>query len=274
MATDTHSNAPASGPVDGLKRWPFVPWGLVPLLGLLALAIIALGPFAFGEVQAATEASARKALAEVGADWAKAEVSGQWVTLGGKPPSREAAAQAVAAIKQAKAPTLFGGAAPATLVFERFTWVEDELPTSSRGRPAIGAKTALPPTEEQLASCDATMAGVLDGSTIEFSTASKLVNQSSSKLLDSIVAAAQACPGVLRIEGYTDSAGLSAYNDLLSLQRAEAVRAALIARGVPAERLVAEGFGSRKPIANNDTDAGRARNRRIEIHAVRAGSPT
>ncbi len=274
MASDTHCNAPASGSVDGPRRWPFVPWGLVPLLGLLALAIVALGPFAFGEVQAVTEASARKALAEVGADWAKAEISGQWVTLEGRPPTREAATQAVAAVKQAKVPTLFGEAAPATLVFERFTWMENERAPSSSGRPAIGAKPAPPPTEEQLASCDATMAGVLNGAKIEFSTASKLVNQSSSKLLDSVVAAALACPGVLRIEGHTDNAGLSAYNALLSLQRAEAVRAALIARGVPAERLVAEGFGSGKPIANNDTDAGRARNRRIEIHPVRAGSPT
>ncbi len=274
MASNTHGSPAASDPVDGLKRWPFAPWGLVPAVGLLLLAIIALGPFAFGEVQAATEASTRQALAEAGADWAKAEVSGQWVTLEGKPPTREAAAQAVAAVKRAKAPTLFGEASPATMVFERFTWMEDELAASSGGRPAIGAKPAPPPTEEQLASCDTAMAGVLDGATIEFSTASKSVSQASGKLLDSIVAAAQACPGVLRIEGHTDNVGRSGYNIVLSRERAEAVRASLIARGMPAERLVAEGFGSHKPIADNHTDAGRARNRRIEIHAVRPGSPT
>jgi outer membrane protein OmpA-like peptidoglycan-associated protein len=273
MASDTHTNAPVSGPSQGLERWPFAPWGLAPLLGLLALGVIALGPFAFGEVQAATEASARRALADIGADWAKAEISGQWVTLVGKPPSREAAARAVSAVRQAKSPTLFGDAAPATAVFERFTWAEDTLVPSSGGRPAIGAATGPAPSDEQVASCDKAMSAVLAGATIEFSTASTSVSAASDKLLDAIVLAAGDCSGVLRIEGHTDDVGRSLANTRLSRQRAEAVRAALIARGVPAGRLLAEGFGSSKPVADNKTVAGRARNRRIEIHAVRAGSP-
>ena len=126
------------------QRWPFWPWGLVPLLGLAVLMVVALGPFAFGEVQAATEASARKALDEAGADWAKMEVSGQWVTLEGEPPSREAAAQAVAAVKRAKSGTLFGEAAPATLVLEHFTWVEDPL-LGPGGQPRIGERNDVSP---------------------------------------------------------------------------------------------------------------------------------
>lgn len=258
-------------------RWPFAPWGLAPLLGLIVLMAIALGPFAIGQVEAAAEAAARRALNELGADWAKMDVSGQWITLEGRPPSREAAAAAVAAVRRAKSPTLLGEAAPVTAVMEHFTWVEDPLldPPGVRPRIAIGpgAGPAPAPTEAQLASCDQKMSALLNGTTIEFSTASKAVSSASAGLLDAITKAAVSCPGALRIEGHTDSVGRAGYNLVLSRQRAEAVRAALIERGVPAGRLVAEGFGSRKPIADNRDDVGRARNRRIEIHAVRPASP-
>jgi outer membrane protein OmpA-like peptidoglycan-associated protein len=67
------------------------------------------------------------------------------------------------------------------------------------------------------------------------------------------------------IQAYTDSLGSSAVNDALSLRRAEAVRDYLMAQGVPADRLRAEGFGARRPVAVNSTSEGRTRNRRIEI---------
>jgi len=56
----------------------------------------------------------------------------------------------------------------------------------------------------------------------------------------------------------------------LSEARAAAVRDALVARGVPAERLRTRGFAARRPIADNLTEGGRARNRRIEFHALSA----
>src|SRR5205807_8138253 len=68
----------------------------------------------------------------------------------------------------------------------------------------------------------------------------------------------------------TDPVGRSAFNRRLSQARAAAVRDALIARGVPAERLRARGFAARRPIADNTTESGRARNRRIEFHVVRS----
>ncbi|MEL6324756.1 MAG: OmpA family protein, partial [Pseudomonadota bacterium] len=60
-------------------------------------------------------------------------------------------------------------------------------------------------------------------------------------------------------------------NDSLSRQRAIAVRSELIERGVDPRRLVAEGFGARRLVADNETEAGRARNRRIEINVIRDG---
>src|SRR5205807_1055522 len=81
---------------------------------------------------------------------------------------------------------------------------------------------------------------------------------------------ARSCPGTLRIDGHTGPVGRSAFNRRLSQARAAAVRDALIARGVPAERLRARGFAARRPIADNTTESGRARNRRIEFHVVSA----
>jgi outer membrane protein OmpA-like peptidoglycan-associated protein len=69
----------------------------------------------------------------------------------------------------------------------------------------------------------------------------------------------------LRIEGYTDSTGTAAYNMTLSQQRAESVQAFLISQGVDPERMKAVGYGMARPIADNTTKEGRAKNRRVEI---------
>jgi len=69
----------------------------------------------------------------------------------------------------------------------------------------------------------------------------------------------------IKIEGYTDSRGSDETNLKLSQQRAEAVRAYLVNRGVKAARISAEGKGEQNPIATNDTAEGRANNRRVEI---------
>jgi chemotaxis protein MotB len=71
-----------------------------------------------------------------------------------------------------------------------------------------------------------------------------------------------------RIEGYTDNSGPDDINQKMSAARAEAVKQALIERGVAAERLTAEGLGEAKPIADNGTPAGRARNRRVEVYVI------
>ena len=278
---DDEKRERARRPWGATSRLPFFPFGLIPLVGLVLAMFVALAPFAIGEVQAPTEAAAKRAIADVGADWATYSVSGQWVVLEGKPPSREAANEVLEAVRTAKAPTLFGEAAPATWVYDRFTWTEDPLVASSGNTPRIGetggetgaavdgAAPTPPPTAEQIASCDETMARLLSAATIEFDTASTSLGATSDNSLTAIARAVTYCRGVLRIEGHTDNVGKAASNAVLSRKRAEAVRSALIARGVPADRLVAEGLGSSKPVASNDNDDGRARNRRIEIRSVR-----
>jgi OOP family OmpA-OmpF porin len=68
------------------------------------------------------------------------------------------------------------------------------------------------------------------------------------------------------VEGHTDAVGNDSYNQKLSTNRANAVREYLIASmGLNAGQISAMGFGENKPIASNDSEAGRAKNRRIDI---------
>jgi len=73
---------------------------------------------------------------------------------------------------------------------------------------------------------------------------------------------------VVEVAGHTDNVGSDAYNQTLSVQRASAVANYLQGKGVNRERLITTGAGESRPIASNDTDAGRAQNRRVEITLV------
>ena len=70
----------------------------------------------------------------------------------------------------------------------------------------------------------------------------------------------------VRIIGHTDNTGSDATNDPLSMQRAASARDYLTARGVDPQRVMINGRGEREPVADNSTEAGRARNRRVEIY--------
>jgi outer membrane protein OmpA-like peptidoglycan-associated protein len=84
--------------------------------------------------------------------------------------------------------------------------------------------------------------------------------------IDAAIAEMNACPGLpFQIEGHTDSMGSEAYNEGLSLRRAEAVRRYLIRGGIDASRLDVQGVGEARPLADNDTAEGRAQNRRVAL---------
>jgi len=68
--------------------------------------------------------------------------------------------------------------------------------------------------------------------------------------------------------GHTDSVGTDAYNQKLSVRRAEAVKAYLVSKGIEKNRVYTEGKGEKQPVADNKTAEGRAKNRRVEIEVV------
>jgi OOP family OmpA-OmpF porin len=68
--------------------------------------------------------------------------------------------------------------------------------------------------------------------------------------------------------GHTDSVGKAAYNQKLSVRRAEAVKAYLVSKGIEKNRVYTEGKGEKQPVADNKTAEGRAKNRRVEIEVV------
>jgi OOP family OmpA-OmpF porin len=72
----------------------------------------------------------------------------------------------------------------------------------------------------------------------------------------------------VEIQGHTDTTGEDEFNQQLSVQRAERVRQALIENGVDQGRLLTKGLGKSMPIASNDTEVGRAQNRRVEFHVL------
>jgi outer membrane protein OmpA-like peptidoglycan-associated protein len=109
-------------------------------------------------------------------------------------------------------------------------------------------------------------AGSFDFDRIEFQTGSTSLTPQSRAQLTSVATILKAYPSTrVVIVGYTDNSGDEATNVALSRGRAEAVLDMLRSNGVPATNLQAQGFGSQNPIADNSTEAGRARNRRVTL---------
>lgn len=99
-----------------------------------------------------------------------------------------------------------------------------------------------------------------------FDTGSAELKAGSLRSLDNLVAFLQENPNRnVLVEGHTDSVGNEAYNQRLSQQRAESVKMALIHRGVSPGRIIATGYGESYPVASNSTEAGKQRNRRVEV---------
>jgi len=106
----------------------------------------------------------------------------------------------------------------------------------------------------------------LSGSVVFPSGGSELLVSARNKLSEVATALQQGdATSKIVVEGHTDSIGSAEKNQALSERRAKSVRDALISQGVAAERVTVAGYGSTRPVADNDSDAGRANNRRVEI---------
>src|SRR5258708_4872902 len=105
---------------------------------------------------------------------------------------------------------------------------------------------------------------ILEG--VNFETAKTTLLPGAMKILDQVAASLQGYPNAeVAIHGHTDNVGGAKYNQKLSLERAEAVKAYLVTKGITASRIATKGFGFTKPVADNSSPEGRAKNRRIEF---------
>jgi Outer membrane protein and related peptidoglycan-associated (lipo)proteins len=105
---------------------------------------------------------------------------------------------------------------------------------------------------------------------IQFEHAKANIKEESHSLLNEVVSVIKANPHIkkIAIEGHASSEGNADFNRRLSDDRAKAVRQYLISQGIADAMLTAKGFGSDKPIASNDDEAGREKNRRVEFNIV------
>lgn len=101
---------------------------------------------------------------------------------------------------------------------------------------------------------------------INFDTGKSTIKPESEQIISQIVQMLKANPELsINIEGHTDNVGNPKSNKILSDERAKAVLESIVAQGIDPKRLKAAGYGQDKPIADNNTEEGRAKNRRVEL---------
>lgn len=130
-----------------------------------------------------------------------------------------------------------------------------------------GVLPSIPDTPEAKAA-QAAIQTAIDGRTIGFDLNLATLSDEGKKVVADAAAALKGNTAKIEVGGHTDWKGKAPVNLELSQKRADAVRAALIDAGVDPSRITAKGYGEDVPIATNDTDAGRAKNRRIELRVV------
>jgi outer membrane protein OmpA-like peptidoglycan-associated protein len=193
----------------------------------------------------------------------------------------QSAVQALAEAIAAAGPTLASGtfrATPGNLALadgEAFSQAAaDRLEAAladigARNGVSIDAPLSSQETDED--TLQSTLDTVVGRAGITFASGSAEVEGPSEAVLDSVAEVLDEVPDPpIEVRGHTDSSGPAGPNQALSEQRAAAVVDELVARGVEEDRLTATGAGETEPIAPNDTEEGRARNRRIEL-IVREG---
>ena len=130
----------------------------------------------------------------------------------------------------------------------------------------ISVKPAAAPVDATV--CQQLFSDLLGKGTIRFESGRDIIDPDSAGVLDRLIETALRCPSAtIEVAGHTDGDGEDAFNQALSEKRAQAVVNYLVKAGLPADRFTAVGYGSTQPVASNDTDEGKARNRRIEFLA-------
>ena len=139
-----------------------------------------------------------------------------------------------------------------------------DFPQGWQLKAEISVKPAAAPVDASI--CQQLFSELLAKGTIRFEPGRSSLDPDSAGLLDRLVEIALRCPTAnIEIVGHTDGDGESAANQALSEKRAQAVVDYMTKAGLPAGRFTAVGYGSTQPVADNDTENGKAKNRRIEF---------
>ncbi len=139
-----------------------------------------------------------------------------------------------------------------------------DFPEGWQVKADLSVKPAAAPVDPTV--CQQLFSELLARGKIRFESGRAAIDPDSAGLLDRLVEIAMRCPTAnIEIAGHTDSDGEDAFNQALSEKRAQAVTDYLVKAGLPANRFTATGYGSSQPVASNDTDEGKAQNRRIDF---------
>jgi OmpA-OmpF porin, OOP family len=139
-----------------------------------------------------------------------------------------------------------------------------DFPQGWQFKADISVKPATAPVDTSV--CQQLFSDLLAKGSIRFESGRAVIDPDSAGLLDRLIETAMRCPAAnIEIAGHTDGDGEDAFNQALSEKRAQAVADYLVKAGLPADRFTAMGYGSTQPVASNDTDEGKAQNRRIEF---------
>lgn len=228
---------------------------LVGAVATAALAAIFHGPLGFGKSfvdRLETEATGMVTADGVTATADRDSAYRRGVTLSGPvtdPAKRDALLAQVRAIPG--------------MAFAR--WADDG---AAKAAPAADGP---PASAEQVKECQSDVDAAIKGKTVQFQSGTATLSVESGALIDELSKAIGACAGTkVEVAGHTDLTGGDEPNMRLSEERANSVVAAMVAKGVPSERLVPKGYGETKPLEATMSSAANAMNRRIEFHVATA----
>jgi OOP family OmpA-OmpF porin len=139
-----------------------------------------------------------------------------------------------------------------------------DFPQGWQFKAEISVKPASAPVDPTV--CQQLLSDLLAKGKIRFESGRAIIDPDSAGLLDRLIETALRCPAAnIEIAGHTDADGEGGFNQTLSEKRAQAVADYLVKAGLPASQFTAVGYGSTQPVAGNDTDEGKAQNRRIDF---------
>jgi OOP family OmpA-OmpF porin len=139
-----------------------------------------------------------------------------------------------------------------------------DFPKTWAYKPEITVKPAAGPVDATV--CQQLFSELLTKGRIRFEPKRATIDPDSAGLLDHLIETALRCPNAtIEVAGHTDADGEDSFNQALSEKRAQAVIDHLVKAGLAADRFTAVGYGATQPVAGNDTDEGKAQNRRIEF---------